>query len=429
MKTIIRGGLVVNPSTKMEEVTDVLIEDGVIGAIGQVDEQILEDRDVKIIDASGKLVVPGLIDLHVHLREPGFEHKENIESGCKAAAKGGVTTMCCMPNTNPVIDNECVVEYINTMARRANGVKVLPVGAITKGLEGEELSNIGQMKDHGICAISEDGKTVADAGLMKKGMSYAKPFNLPIFSHTEDRTLSGGAMNGGTNAQIFGIKGIGRDAEEVIVARDIILARTTGAHLHLSHMSTKGSIDLIEMGKKVWGMKNLTAETAPHYFILDDSILGDYDTNKKMSPPLRTSEDVEAMKMALKSGIIDVIATDHAPHHYDEKNVEFEKAPFGIVGLETSFALSYTHLVKTGILTIQELLEKMSYNPAKIINSPAGRIEVGAPADITIIEVDTPYTINKETFVSKAKNTPFDGMEVYGDVQMTLVDGKIVYEK
>nr|WP_307989911.1 dihydroorotase [uncultured Niameybacter sp.] len=429
MKTIIRGGLVVNPSTKMEEITDVLIEDGVIGAIGQIDEKVLEEQDVKIIDASGKLVVPGLIDLHVHLREPGFEHKETIESGCKAAAKGGVTTMCCMPNTNPVIDNECVVEYINTMARRANGVKVLPVGSITKGLEGEELSNIGKMKEHGICAISEDGKTVADAGLMKKGMSYAKPFNLPIFSHTEDRALSGGAMNAGINAQIFGIKGIGRDAEEVIVARDIILARTTGAHLHLSHMSTKGSIDLIEMGKKVWGMKNLTAETAPHYFILDDSILGDYDTNKKMSPPLRTSEDVEAMKMALKSGIIDVIATDHAPHHYDEKNVEFEKAPFGIVGLETSFALSYTYLVKTGILTIQELLEKMSYNPAKIINSPAGRIEVGAPADITIIEVDTPYTINKETFVSKGKNTPFDGMEVYGDVQMTLVDGKIVFEK
>ena len=429
MKTIIRGGLVVNPSTKMEEITDVLIEDGIIGAIGQIDEKVLEEQDVKIIDASGKLVVPGLIDLHVHLREPGFEHKETIESGCKAAAKGGVTTMCCMPNTNPVIDNECVVEYINTMTRRANGVKVLPVGSITKGLEGEELSNIGKMKEHGICAISEDGKTVADAGLMKKGMSYAKPFNLPIFSHTEDRALSGGAMNAGINAQIFGIKGIGRDAEEVIVARDIILARTTGAHLHLSHMSTKGSIDLIEMGKKVWGMKNLTAETAPHYFILDDSILGDYDTNKKMSPPLRTSEDVEAMKMALKSGIIDVIATDHAPHHYDEKNVEFEKAPFGIVGLETSFALSYTHLVKTGILTIQELLEKMSYNPAKIINSPAGRIEVGAPADITIIEVDTPYTINKETFVSKGKNTPFDGMEVYGDVQMTLVDGKIVFEK
>lgn len=424
MKICIKGGLVINPSTKMQEVTDILIEDGVIKAIGSI-----EDSEAQIICADGKWVVPGLIDLHVHLREPGFEHKETIESGCNAAAKGGITTMCCMPNTNPVIDNECVVEYIHTMAKRANGVKVLPVGAITKGLEGESLSNIGKMKEHGICAISEDGKTVANAGLMKKGMSYAKPFDLPVFSHTEDRNLSGGAMNAGVNAQLFGIKGIGRDAEEVIVARDIILARTTGAKLHLSHMSTKGSIDLIEMGKKVWGMDNLTAETAPHYFILDDSILGDYDANKKMSPPLRTKEDVEAMKHALKEGIIDVIATDHAPHHYDEKNVEIEKAPFGIVGLETSFALSYTHLVRTGILTPLELIEKMSYKPAQIINHPAGRLEVGAPADLAIIEVDTPYIIDSSTFVSKGKNTPFNGMEVYGDVQVTLVDGKIVYQK
>ncbi|MEG0950999.1 MAG: dihydroorotase [Niameybacter sp.] len=429
MKKVVRGGLVVNPSTKQEEITDLLIEDGVIIAIGEVDANLLEDADTQVIEAAGKLVVPGLIDLHVHLREPGFEHKETIESGCQAAARGGVTTMCCMPNTNPVIDNECVVEYINTMTRRANGVKVLPVGSITKGLEGESLSNIGKMREHGICAISEDGKTVADAGLMKKGMSYAKPFKIPIFSHTEDRALSGGAMNAGVNAQRFGIKGIGSDSEEVIVARDIILARTTGAHLHLSHMSTKGSADLIEMGKKVWGMTNLTAETAPHYFILDDSIVGDYDSNKKMSPPLRTSEDVEAMKSALKSGVIDVIATDHAPHHYDEKNVEFEKAPFGIVGLETSFALSYTHLVRAGVLTILELMEKMSYNPAKIINSPAGRLAVGAPADITIIEVDTPYIIDSKNFVSKGKNTPFNGMEVYGEVQMTLVEGQIVYQK
>lgn len=429
MRLVIKGGLVVNPSTKLEEVTDIVVEDGVIVSIGEVARDLLEDADVKVVEAEGKLVVPGIIDLHVHLREPGFEHKETIETGCLAAARGGVTTMCCMPNTNPVIDNECVVEYINTMVRRANGVKVLPVGAITKGLEGETLANIGKMKEHGICAISEDGKTVADAGLMKKGMSYAKPFNLPIFSHTEDRALSGGAMNAGVNAQLFGIKGIGRDAEEVIVARDIILARTTGAQLHLSHMSTKGSLDLIEMGKKVWGMTNLTAETAPHYFILDDSILEDYDSNKKMSPPLRTSEDVEAMKQALKSGIIDVIATDHAPHHYDEKNVEIEKAPFGIVGLETSFALSYTHLVKTGILTISELIEKMSYNPARIINSPSGRLEVDAPADIAVIDLDTPYIIDSNNFLSKGKNTPFNGMEVYGDVEMTIVDGKIVYEK
>ncbi|MGL5675549.1 MAG: dihydroorotase [Cellulosilyticaceae bacterium] len=424
MKKLIKNGLVLNPATQMEEVADILIEDGKIVAIGKVSEQVDET-----IDASGKWVVPGLIDLHVHLREPGFEHKETIASGCEAAAKGGFTTICCMPNTNPIIDNECVVAYINTMASRANGVHVLPVGSITKGQRGESLANIGKMAEHGICAISEDGRTVMDASMMKKAMSYVKPFDLPIFSHTEDHTLAGGAMNGGENAQLFGIKGIGREAEEVIVARDIILARTTGAKLHLSHISTKGSLELIHMAKTVWGMTNLTAETAPHYFILDDSILGDYDTNKKMNPPLRTKDDVEAMKKAIKEGVIDVIATDHAPHHYDEKNVEFEKAPFGIVGLETSFGLSYTYLVKTGVLSPLELIEKMSTKPAAILGGNKGRLEVGCEADLAIIDVSTPYVIDKESFVSKGKNTPFHGMEVYGDVTCTMVSGNVVYKK
>lgn len=424
MKKLIKNGLVLNPATQMEEVADILIEDGKIVAIGKVSEQVDET-----IDASGKWVVPGLIDLHVHLREPGFEHKETIASGCEAAAKGGFTTICCMPNTNPIIDNECVVAYINTMASRANGVHVLPVGSITKGQRGESLANIGKMAEHGICAISEDGRTVMDASMMKKAMSYVKPFDLPIFSHTEDHTLAGGAMNGGENAQLFGIKGIGREAEEVIVARDIILARTTGAKLHLSHISTKGSLELIHMAKTVWGMTNLTAETAPHYFILDDSILGDYDTNKKMNPPLRTKDDVEAMKKAIKDGVIDVIATDHAPHHYDEKNVEFEKAPFGIVGLETSFGLSYTYLVKTGILSPLELIEKMSTKPAEILGGNKGRLEVGCEADLAIIDISTPYAIDKESFVSKGKNTPFHGMEVYGDVVCTMVSGNVVYKK
>ncbi len=424
MKILIKNGLLLNPKTQTEQVTDLLIVDDKVVQIGTVTEAADQ-----VIDATGKWVMPGLIDLHVHFRAPGFEHKETIETGCQAAAKGGFTTVCCMPNTSPVIDNECVVEYIHTMANRANGVNVLPVGAITKGQQGETLADIGKMAEHGICGISEDGKTVMDASMMKKAMSYVKPFDLPIFSHTEDHTLAGGAMNGGNNAQLFGIKGIGREAEEVIVARDIILAKATGCKLHLSHISTKGSIELIEMAKKVWGMTNLTAETAPHYFTLDDSILGDYDTNKKMNPPLRTREDVEAMKHALKEGIIDVIATDHAPHHYDEKNVEFEKAPFGIVGLETSFALSYTHLVKTGILTPLELVARMSTKPAAILGSTKGTIEVGAVADITIAEIDTQYTIDKQTFVSKGKNTPFDGMSVYGDIAYTLVNGKVIYQK
>ncbi|MGL4363479.1 MAG: dihydroorotase [Cellulosilyticaceae bacterium] len=422
MKTLIKNGLLINPSTNLEMVTDILIKDGIVVEIGNIQEEA-----DKTIDAKGKWVVPGLIDLHVHLRSPGFEHKETISSGCDAAAKGGFTTICCMPNTKPVIDNECVVEYINTMAKQANGVHVLPVGSITEGQKGQNLSNIGKMAEHGICGISEDGHTVMNASLMKKAMNYIKPFDLPIFSHTEDHTLAGGAMNAGENAQLYGIKGIGCDAEEVIVARDIILARTTGCRLHLSHISTKGSLELIEMAKTVWGMKNLTAETAPHYFILDDSIINDYDANKKMNPPLRTKADVSAMKKAIKNGVIDAIATDHAPHHYDEKNVEFEKAPFGIVGLETSFALSYTYLVKTGILTPLELIEKMSTAPANILKSQKGRIEVGSVADITIIEVDTPYKIDKETFVSKGKNTPFDKMEVYGTVEMTMVSGEIIF--
>jgi len=423
MKLCIIGGLLINPKTNIEEVTDIWIEDGKIIDIGE-NNQCVADQ---IIDATGKWVVPGLIDIHVHLREPGFEHKEDIKSGCAAAAKGGFTTICCMPNTNPVIDNECVVEYIHAMAAKANGVHVLPVGAITKGQDGESLANIGKMVEHGICGISEDGKSVMDAGLMKKAMQYVKPFNIPIFSHTEDHSLAGGSMNAGENAQLFGIKGIGREAEEVIVARDIILAKYTGAKLHLAHMSTKGSIDLIRTAK-MQGIE-ITAETAPHYFTLDDSILGDYDTNKKMNPPLRTKEDVEAMKMALKEGIIDVIATDHAPHHYDEKNVEFDKAPFGIVGLETSFALSYTHLVKTNILTALELIDKMSAKPAKILGIDKGSIEVGKAADITIIDIERVYNIDPATFVSKGKNTPFTGMTVYGEISYTLVNGNIIYQK
>lgn len=423
MKLCIIGGLLINPKTNTEETTDIWIEDGEIIDIGERDTNEAD----QIIDAAGKWVVPGLIDLHVHLREPGFEHKEDIKSGCEAAAKGGFTTICCMPNTNPIIDNECVVEYIHAMAAKANGVNVLPIGAITKGQEGESLANIGKMVEHGICGVSEDGRTVMDAGLMKKAMQYVKPFNIPIFSHTEDHTLAGGSMNAGENAQLFGIKGIGREAEEVIVARDIILAKYTGAKLHLAHMSTKGSIDLIRMAK-IQGIE-ITAETAPHYFTLDDSILGDYDTNKKMNPPLRTKEDVEAMKAALKEGIIDVIATDHAPHHYDEKNVEFDKAPFGIVGLETSFALSYTHLVKTGMLTPLELIDKMSSKPAKILGLDKGSIEVGKVADITIISTDLMYNIDPATFVSKGKNTPFTGIAVWGEISYTLVNGKIIYQK
>lgn len=423
MKLCIKNGTVINPNTNFEAKTDLWVEDGKVIHIG---EQTAWQAD-ETIDATDKWVVPGLIDLHVHFRAPGFEHKEDIASGAAAAAKGGFTTVCCMPNTKPVIDNECVVEYINAMAAKANGVNVLPIGAITKDQAGETLADIGKMVEHGICAISEDGKTVANAGLMKKAMQYVKPFNIPVMSHTEERTLTGGAMNAGENAQLFGIKGIPREAEEIIVARDILLAKYTGVKLHLCHISTKGSVDIIRFAK-MQGI-DVTAETAPHYFTLDDSILGDYDANKKMSPPLRTKEDVEAMKIAIQEGVIDVIATDHAPHHYDEKNVEFEAAPFGIVGLETSFAVSHTQLVKSGLLSPMTLIDRMSSTPAKILGIDKGDISVGKVADITILDPNVTYKIDPSTFVSKSKNTPFGGMEVTGDVAYTLVNGRVIYQK
>lgn len=422
MKTCIKNGLIINPKTQMEEVNDLWIEEGKVTYIGRKEEMADE-----VVDATGKWVVPGLIDLHVHFRAPGFEHKEDIESGTKAAAKGGFTTVCCMPNTNPVIDNECVVEYIHAMARKADRINVLPIGAVTKGQQGESLADIGKMKEHGICALSEDGKTVMDSGLMKKAMNYAKPFDLVIMSHTEDKNLTGGAMNAGENAQLFGIKGIPREAEEIIVARDILLAKYTGCRLHLCHISTEGSLEIIRFAK-AQGIK-VTAETAPHYFTLDDSILGDYDTNKKMSPPLRTKKDVEAIKKALVDGTLDVIATDHAPHHYDEKNVEFEKAPFGIVGLETSFGLSFTQLYKSGLLTKMQLIEKMSTKPAEILGLEKGDLSVGKVADITIIDPEATYTVTKETFAGKSKNSPFIGMTLQGEVTHTLVAGRKVYEK
>lgn len=422
MKLCIKNGLLINPKTQTEEITDILIEEGVVKAIGSINETYDE-----VIDAKGKWVVPGLIDLHVHLRTPGYEHKEDLESGSRAAAKGGFTTICCMPNTNPVIDNECIVEYIHAMAKKVNGVNILPIGALTKGQQGEELADIGKMAEHGVCALSEDGKTVMDSGLMKKAMSYAAPYNLTIMSHTEDTHLTGGAMNAGDNAQLYGIKGIPREAEEIIVARDILLGKYTGSRLHLCHISTEGSTEIIRFAK-MQGI-HVTAETAPHYFVLDDSVLGDYDTNKKMSPPLRTKKDVEAIRKALVDGTIDVIATDHAPHHYDEKNVEFDKAPFGVIGLETSFSLSYTYLVKSGLMSKLELIRKMSTRPAEIINIDKGDLSIGKAADITIIDPEATYEITKDTFKGKSKNSPFIGMTVQGEVTHTLVNGEIIYQK
>ena len=423
MKLLIKNGRVIDPEQNRDGIFDILVIGGTITKIGQ---DLNADADT-VIDATGKWVVPGLIDVHVHLREPGFEHKETIETGARSAARGGFTTICCMPNTNPPIDNIEIVEFINTKAKQANLINVLPIGAITKGQSGTELIEIGKMRKAGICAVSEDGKSVMDSGLLKKAMIEAKKHNLPMLSHCEDMTLAGGSMNEGENSHRLGIKGIGNDAEDVITARDIILAKHTGVKLHLCHVSTAMSLGIIRFAKSM-GVK-VTGETAPHYFALTDDRVKIDDPNAKMSPPLRTKKDQDAMKKALQDGTIDIIATDHAPHHADEKNVAFEKAPFGIVGLETSFAISYTELVETGLLTPMALIAKMSTNPAKLMGIDKGSLAQGKVADITIIDVEKTYTIDPNEFVSKSKNTPFSGKAVKGKIEYTIVNGKVVFKE
>jgi len=399
-----------------------LVENGIIAA---VEENISASAD-QIIDAKGYWVAPGLIDVHVHLREPGYEYKETIKTGSRAAAKGGFTTICCMPNTNPVVDNEILVEYIKMKAEREAIVNVLPIGSITKGQKGEELANIGKMAEAGICAISEDGKTVMNAGLLKKAMKYASMFNLPVLSHCEDITLvGGGVMNAGEMSERLGMKGIGADAEEVIVARDIILARNTGVKLHICHISTAGSVQLVREAK-LRG-EYVSAEVCPHHFSLTDEAVEGYDANTKMNPPLRSAKDVKSLKEGLKDHTIDIIATDHAPHHIDKKNCEYDRAAFGIVGLETALPLSITHLVEENILTPLELIEKMSTNPAKLLGIDKGSLQVGKTADITIIDPDETYEIDVNSFASKSKNSPFHGYRVKGKVKYTIVGGKMVF--
>ncbi|HHX61950.1 MAG TPA: dihydroorotase [Epulopiscium sp.] len=422
MSLLIKNGRIIDPKENRDGIFDILVKDGVVAEIG---ENLTAEADT-VIDAANQWVVPGLIDVHVHLREPGFEHKETIETGCKSAAKGGITTVCCMPNTNPSIDNPTVVEYINQKAKEFGVVNVLPVGAITIGQKGEELTDVKAMIEAGICAISDDGRSVMNAKVLKESMAHMKQFNIPMLSHCEDMTLMGGSMNLGENSKRFGLEGIGNEAEDIITARDIILAEATGIKLHLCHVSTELSLDIIRFAKARGA--NITAETAPHYFTLTDDRVGmEQDTFAKMSPPLRTDKDREATRRALQDGTLDIIATDHAPHHEEEKKVAFAKAPFGIVGLETSFAISYTNLVETGILTPTQLIEKMSLNPATLMGLNKGTLGKGKVADIAIIDPNVAYVIDPNNFVSKSKNTPFGGTLVKGQVKCTIVNGNIVY--
>ncbi len=423
MKILIKQGYVLDPATKTEGIRDILIEDD---KIAKVTATIEEQADY-VIDATGKFVMPGFIDLHVHLREPGFEYKETIETGVQAAARGGYTTICPMPNTKPVTDCKEVVEYVVRKAKELGMVHVLPVGAVTKGQLGQELCNYKEMKKAGICAISEDGKSVMETALYSRAMVEARKENLTVFAHCEDRSLvRGGVINAGKKAEEYGLKGITNSVEDVIVARDILMAKETDCRLHLCHCSTEDSVYLVKMAKEM-GLP-VTAEVCPHHFTLSDEDITRNHGDFKMNPPLRSPQDVEALKKGLQEGIMEVISTDHAPHGQEENNQTMDKAPFGIVGMETAFSLGVTELVKKGYLTKLQLVEKMSTNPAKVLGIDKGSLASGSPADLVIADFDKEVVIDASQFASKGKNTPFDGIKVYGQVEMTICDGKIVYQ-
>lgn len=435
MKMLIKNGHVVNADS--EKVCDILVEDGIIKEIGEGIAEKYSMADTtsdmscvidEIIDATGKYVMPGFIDLHVHFREPGLTHKETVKTGSLAAAKGGYTSVFCMPNTKPVIDSAKEYKNLLDIIERDAVVNVYPVGAVTKGQQGTELADIEEMASLGMIAISEDGKSVMDSALYRRAMKIAKKAGLAVFAHCEDINLvDGGVMNMGKRANELGFKGISNAVEDIIAARDILLAKETGAKLHLCHCSTKDSVDMLRLAKEE-GLP-VTGEVCPHHFTLTDEDIVSDDANFKMNPPLRSREDVDALIAGVKNGYVEVISTDHAPHSADEKAVSIEKAPFGIVGLETSFALSYTYLVKAGVISLTKLVECMSYNPAKVAGIDRGVIAEGKVADIVIADIEHEYKIDSSSFASMGKNTPFDGYKVFGDVVTTIVDGKVVYSK
>ena len=422
MKILIKHGRVLDPDTRKDGIYDVLTEDGVIRKVAP---EIEEPAD-QVLEAEGCWVMPGLIDLHVHLRDPGLTHKETVETGAAAAAHGGITTIVAMPNTKPVVDDEHKVSYVHNKAKSCTLVHVLQAGAVTKGQKGEELADIEKMAAAGAPAISEDGKSVMNSGMYGKAMKMAAGCGIPVLAHCEDINLvEGGVVNPDPAMEKLGLKGISNAVEDVITARDIMLAKETGARLHLCHCSTADSVRMVAEAKKE-GLP-VTAEVCPHHFTLSTEDISGPDTNYKMNPPLRTRADVEALRQGLKDNIMDVISTDHAPHSAQEKAQSMEKAPFGIVGLETSVALTITELVEPGILTPMQMAEKMSYNPAKVLGIDKGSLAEGKPADITIIDPDAEYVIDTRTFFSKGKNTPFNGKKVKGLVRATICDGKIAY--
>ena len=429
MKTLLTGARIIDPAQKIDADMDVLLENGKIAKIGSDLLKSAKSKDsekVKIIELAGMILTPGLIDMHTHLREPGFEYKETVASGAAAAVAGGFTSIACMPNTSPVNDNRSITEFIRRKATEAALANVYPIGAISKDSSGSQLTEYWDLKDAGVVALSDDGKPVMDAALMRRAMEYAHSLGLPIISHCEDINLSGGGlMNEGYYSTILGLGGIPSIAEEAMVARDILIAEFTKTCIHIAHVSTAGTVRLIREAKKR-GL-SVTAETAPHYFTLTDELLQGYDTNLKVNPPLRSAQDVAAIKEGLADGTIDVIACDHAPHGRTDKELEFEYAEKGISGLETSLALSL-NLIKEEVLSWPELIAKMSPNPARILNLSKGTLQAGANADITVIDPQLKWTVDVKTFRSRGKNSPFHGRKMQGRAILTIVGGEIKYD-
>jgi dihydroorotase len=422
---LIRGGRVVDPSRGYDEVADVYLAEGRVETVGR---NLGTPDGAMVVDARGQVVAPGLIDLHVHLREPGQEDLETVASGAMAAAAGGFSAVCAMPNTDPVCDNQGVVGFVKAQAQRAGKARVYPIGAVSLGQKGQQLAEFGELVGAGAVAVSDDGRPVASSHLMRTALEYARTFGIPVADHCEEPTLSaGGVMHEGTVSTRLGLKGIPAAAEEIMVARDILLAELTGGHVHLCHMSTRGSVELIRRAKER-GVK-VTAEACPHHFTLTHEACVGYDTNAKMNPPLREDADRDAIRDGLRDGTIDVIVTDHAPHHYDAKEREFDDAPNGIIGLETSLALALTELVRSGLLPLSQLVARMSTIPARIFNLPGGTLAPGSPADAVVFDPEVEWTVRPEEFYSRSRNTPFAGRRLFGRANTTIVRGQIVFQR
>jgi dihydroorotase len=422
MSLLLRGGRVIDPANNLDAVQDVLIAERKIERIGR---SLEAPAGAEIVDASGKIVCPGFIDIHVHLREPGYEYKETVATGTRAAAAGGFTAVCCMANTNPVNDNGAVTDYILAKAKVEGVVRVYPIGAVTRGLRGEELAELAELAESGCVAFSDDGRCVMNAGLYRRAMEYTLPFGAPLISHAEDASLSRGAsMNEGVVSTETGLPGQPAAAEDVMVARDILLAELTGARVHIAHVSTAGAVRLIR-DAKARGLQ-VSAEVTPHHLVLTEDAVRTWDPNTKMAPPLRTKRDVEALLEALADGTIDCIATDHAPHALSEKEGEFDRAAFGIVGLETAVAVLLDRLVRPGLLPLSTLIARLSRDPARLLNLPGGKLAAGAPADVTILDPDAETVVDPLRFRSRSRNTPFGGWSLRGAPWMTLVGGSVV---